>query len=630
MALGGIFLLRPVGWRSTLRAAVIASPVAVPPLGVRRLSASSMSARSGVGLCSTRGRPLKAITPTLTPAGTPWTKWRGARRAATRREGLTSVASIEPDTSVASMIAARSTGTATVFCGLAAATISTASASANASIGAWRRHPGRRGATEASSAGAAKAVAARRRSRWARTYMTTATGIRISAARTTGAPKLIPSAPAGDRRRPRSGDGALSRALPRAPAELDVQRDGLAVAQDLDGHDVAGRLALDAGGDVRRAVHAPAVDPDDDVARLPAGAGGGAAGAHRAHDRAARPAVRCRGGDSAEVRAVDRLALLEPRHDLLHRVRRDREADADVAVAGLPGGLDLRVHADHARLEVEQRAAGVARVDRRVGLDDLVDRRAVGGADAAAEARDDARGGRAVEPERVADGDGGVADLHVARVGERQRVDVRRVGDRDLEHGEVGRRVRAEDRGEDAARVGAEAHRDLARASDDVRVRDERPVAVVQPAGPGGVAGADRHDRRARLGVDRPDRRLRRGRLGAGPGRGLLVLQERAGRERHDQQHERRDADPGQHEAAPALRRLGLGRRRGQFAQRRTLRRLLVAVRAPVAGPQVLGALHASASAGGRVRSLMSGSPQVYPSVGAKSSDAHKPFRRWP
>jgi hypothetical protein len=112
---------------------------------------------------------LKAITPTLTPAGVPCTNFSAARRAATSREGLTSVASMEPETSVASMIAARSTGTATVFCGLAAATISTASASANAAMGACRRQPGRRGATDFRSAGEANAVAARRRSRCART-----------------------------------------------------------------------------------------------------------------------------------------------------------------------------------------------------------------------------------------------------------------------------------------------------------------------------------------------------------------------------------------------------------------------------------------------------------------------------
>ena len=50
------------------------------------------------------------------------------------------------------MIGARSTGTATVRCGLAAATIRIATASRNASSGTWRRQRGRRGATEAASA----------------------------------------------------------------------------------------------------------------------------------------------------------------------------------------------------------------------------------------------------------------------------------------------------------------------------------------------------------------------------------------------------------------------------------------------------------------------------------------------
>src|SRR4051794_9351594 len=100
MALGGGFLLIPVGWRSTRRAEEIASPVAVPPLGVRRLSAVAMSSRSGVGLCSTRGRPLNAMTPTLTPRGTPLTKFLAARRAATRRDGLTAGAPLQPGTPV--------------------------------------------------------------------------------------------------------------------------------------------------------------------------------------------------------------------------------------------------------------------------------------------------------------------------------------------------------------------------------------------------------------------------------------------------------------------------------------------------------------------------------------------------
>ena len=89
---------------------------------------------------------------------------------------------------------------------------------------------------------------------------------------------------------------------------------------------------------------------------------------------------------------------------------------------GAAAGLDLRVDADDAAGVVEQRAAGVAGVDRRVGLDRLVDLEAVGRLDAAPEAGDDALGRGAVEAERVADGDRVVADLHAARVGERQRL----------------------------------------------------------------------------------------------------------------------------------------------------------------------------------------------------------------
>ena len=74
---------------------------------------------------------------------------------------------IELLTSVMSMIEARSTGTATVCSGRAAATMSTPTATRKATIGAWRRQPGRFGATDGVIRGAAKAAAARRRRpRW--------------------------------------------------------------------------------------------------------------------------------------------------------------------------------------------------------------------------------------------------------------------------------------------------------------------------------------------------------------------------------------------------------------------------------------------------------------------------------
>ena len=71
---------------------------------------------------------LNTTPPTLTRLGTLSRNASPATRAALSRDGATSVAVIEPDTSVTSMIEARSSGTATVISGLAAATTSTASA----------------------------------------------------------------------------------------------------------------------------------------------------------------------------------------------------------------------------------------------------------------------------------------------------------------------------------------------------------------------------------------------------------------------------------------------------------------------------------------------------------------------
>ena len=50
-------------------------------------------------------------------------------------------------------------------------------------------------------------------------------------------------------------------------------------------------------------------------------------------------------------------------------LQRDREADADVAAGGAE---DRGVDADQLAAQVDQRAAGVARVDRRVGLDEVL------------------------------------------------------------------------------------------------------------------------------------------------------------------------------------------------------------------------------------------------------------------
>jgi hypothetical protein len=78
-------------------------------------------ARSVVGETRMRGAVEKETSPTLIPAGSWSTKSDAAFWAAARRDGATSVASIEPETSSVRMIVASSRGTATVIDGRASA-----------------------------------------------------------------------------------------------------------------------------------------------------------------------------------------------------------------------------------------------------------------------------------------------------------------------------------------------------------------------------------------------------------------------------------------------------------------------------------------------------------------------------
>ena len=159
------------------------------------------------------------------------------------------------------------------------------------------------------------------------------------------------------------------------------------------------------------------------------------------------------------------------RDDLLHRVGRHREADADVAGRAVRR-RDLRVDADHLRLVVEQRAARVAGVDGRVGLDDVVDREAVRRRDRALlHGTDDAGGGGPVEPERIPDRDDRIADPHVVGVTELQRRQA--AGTRlDPEDGDVGGGICADDLRLQRVLI-READLDLVGALDHVVVRDD-------------------------------------------------------------------------------------------------------------------------------------------------------------
>ena len=248
---------------------------------------------------------------------------------------------------------------------------------------------------------------------------------------------------------------------------------------------VGDRLAVDLDDQVAAGADRLAVDRDLGVAGLDPGLVGGAVGDHRLHQGAAVDVEvehvgdlgRQVGAADAEEGVLDLAVVDQLLGDLLGGVDRDREADADVAARWPPDSICELIPIT-APVGVDQRAAGVAGVDRGVGLDRVGDREPVRGADLRAGPRRRSRR----------------SPCGRARTGCRSRPPGRRPRPRprsrraraaasasapgvDLEHGDVGRRVGAEHLGVvGLAVLAAERDRDLVGAVDDVGVGED--VAV--------------------------------------------------------------------------------------------------------------------------------------------------------
>ena len=156
-----------------------------------------------------------------------------------------------------------------------------------------------------------------------------------------------------------------------------------------------------------------------------------------------------------------------------------------------PDPGDRRVDADDPPGRIGQRAAGVARVERRVGLDDVLDeaaRTTVTRGHRPAEGRDDAGGHGPGEAERVADGDDQLPDPQPGGVTERRR-DRRAV---DADDGQVGQRIATDDP-ELALRAIDEGGAALVGAGDDVGRGDEVAVGGEGDRRPGPAAAPAAH-----------------------------------------------------------------------------------------------------------------------------------------
>jgi len=227
-----------------------------------------------------------------------------------------------------------------------------------------------------------------------------------------------------------------------------------------------------------------AIDRLDDLACLQPGLGGRST-LDDSHDkRAAHPFKAERLGDirghrlegGADIGTLEAgIAALGGGEKHLDQIGGDGKADA-VRTAAL--GKDRRVDAEQFALHVHQRAAGIARIDRGVGLNEEAEitlRHPVAG-----ERRDDTAGHRLADAEGIADRQHQVADLDLVAVADHQ-------GRKlflgvDLQHGEIETLVFQHDLDREFAAVG-ERHLDVVGTVDHVVVGDHHAVRTDNDTG---------------------------------------------------------------------------------------------------------------------------------------------------
>src|SRR5690606_17413035 len=220
------------------------------------------------------------------------------------------------------------------------------------------------------------------------------------------------------------------RPLVRRRPDRRLHGTALAVAHVGDSHFGPDAQQPDAITQIVAVADLAAIDRDDHVAGLEADLLGRRSGLDLRDQRATLDGKverlgelrRDRLDEDAELPAAHLAVLDQLLHDAAGDIRRDRETDTDVAAGRRD---DRRVDADEQAVHRDQRAPGIPRIDRRIGLDEvlvtLLDQ------PRAPERADDAGGHRLAERERVADRDDEVADLELARVTHRHLDEVVRL-----------------------------------------------------------------------------------------------------------------------------------------------------------------------------------------------------------
>ena len=128
----------PASGKSSAIETTMPLPIAVPRCSWNLSIAATRSSRLRVGGCTTEAVPAKATIPTLTLRGSSAKNALAASCDAARRLGLTSVARMLPDTSMASMMVCWSDGKVTTANGREEATSMAVNDSKNSTGGTWR------------------------------------------------------------------------------------------------------------------------------------------------------------------------------------------------------------------------------------------------------------------------------------------------------------------------------------------------------------------------------------------------------------------------------------------------------------------------------------------------------------
>ena len=151
----------------------------------------------------------------------------------------------------------------------------------------------------------------------------------------------------------------------------------------------------------------------------------------------------------------------QPAGDEMRGVARDREADA------LGRQDDRRVHADDFAGAVQERTAGVAGIERGIGLDDFIHQTPGFSAHRATERAHDSRGHSLLKSIRRANRDRDLANTNSGRIGEARVLHLRRI---DPNNRQVRFRIRSDEARGKNARI-MQRDFEFVRSEDDMAVR---------------------------------------------------------------------------------------------------------------------------------------------------------------